>query len=110
MIEWPRVVELREEVGDESLEEVVELFLEEVEGTLGALSPGMDRASIEEGAHFLKGAALNLGFARFAELCAEIEVASRTEDCAPASFEKLHVCYAASKAQFLAEFRDRIAA
>ena len=31
MIDWPRVTELREEVGAEDFEEVVEIFLEEVE-------------------------------------------------------------------------------
>ena len=32
MIDWTKVTELREEIGDEDFQEVVELFLEEVDG------------------------------------------------------------------------------
>ena len=39
MIDWSRVSELREEVGEEDFAEVVELFLDEVDGVIGTLAP-----------------------------------------------------------------------
>ena len=64
MIDWPRVTELREEVGAEDFGEVVEIFLEEVEEVIGKLEGG-DRGQLEQDLHFLKGSALNLGFDEF---------------------------------------------
>ncbi|UWQ41382.1 Hpt domain-containing protein [Leisingera aquaemixtae] len=72
MIDWPRVTELREEVGAEDFEEVVEIFLEEVEEVIGKLQDG-DRTRLEQDLHFLKGSALNLGFADFSALCLDGE-------------------------------------
>ena len=74
MIDWARVEELREEIGPESFSEVAELFLEEVGTAMTALGP---RHSLEQDLHFLKGSALNLGFAAFSELCAEGERLAR---------------------------------
>ena len=62
---------LRDEVGAEDFDEVLELFLEEVEETLGHL--GDAGRSIEHDLHFLKGSALNLGFTETARLCIEGE-------------------------------------
>lgn len=73
MIDWDRVNELKEEVGADDFEEVVEIFLEEVDGTLERLSssgnpPGRDDF------HFLKGSALNLGFEAMGALCQDSEM------------------------------------
>ena len=37
MIHWPRVVELRDEVGPEDFDEVVDLFIEEVQEVIERL-------------------------------------------------------------------------
>lgn len=73
MIDWCRVEELREEVGDEDFIEIVELFLAEIDesvGQLDGLGPGQDLA---DALHGIKGSALNLGFNAVATLCADGE-------------------------------------
>lgn len=70
MIDWDRLSELRNEVGAEDFEEVVELFMEEVDSIIEPMRQGAnDKANLENDLHFLKGCALNLGFAGFADLC-----------------------------------------
>ncbi len=77
LIDWARVRDLRDEIGEDSFAEVVELFLDEVEQVLARLSgPGgmeADAAALADDLHFLKGSAWNLGFARFADFCARAE-------------------------------------
>jgi HPt (histidine-containing phosphotransfer) domain-containing protein len=69
MIDWQRVTVLRDEVGQDDFNEVVELFLEEVEEVIDRLRQTTNHATLEEDLHFLKGSALNLGFASFSEKC-----------------------------------------
>jgi HPt (histidine-containing phosphotransfer) domain-containing protein len=76
MIDWDRVDELREEIGAEDFDEVVDLFLDEVEEVIGRLQNGPDMANLEADLHFLKGGALNLGFRMFSQLCQAGEAAA----------------------------------
>jgi HPt (histidine-containing phosphotransfer) domain-containing protein len=69
MIDWDRVAELRDQVGAEDFEEVVDLFLEEVLEVINALHADPKESRLESDLHFLKGSALNLGFADFSEKC-----------------------------------------
>lgn len=65
LIDWTRVQELRAEIGNDGFAEVVTMFLEEsdsvIAGASGRFTP--------EDLHFLRGAALNLGFAELAAAC-----------------------------------------
>lgn len=72
MLDWDRINELRDEVGDDEFQLILELFLDEVEGVLMRLS-GQDALRLETNLHFLKGCAWNLGFSRFGNLCDEGE-------------------------------------
>ncbi|AWB50069.1 histidine kinase [Gemmobacter aquarius] len=86
LINWTRVQELRDEIGHDSFAEVVAVFLDESDTVIA-------RPSLTaEDLHFLRGAALNLGFAELAEAC------SRTADR-----HVVTALYAASKASLLAE-------
>ena len=76
MINWDRVDELRHEVGPEDFNEVIELFLEEVDDTISTLGMCDGNRTLEEQLHFLKGSALNIGFSDFASLCHAGETAS----------------------------------
>lgn len=58
MILWSRVNELRDEVGPEDFKEVIDRFRGDT-----------DRGQLEQDLHFLKGSALNLGFAEFSDMC-----------------------------------------
>lgn len=69
MIDWARVNELREEIGDDGFSEVVELFLDEVEDVIRRLASAPDPGRFEEDLHFLKGGAWNLGFRELGKLC-----------------------------------------
>lgn len=73
MIDWARVAELRDEIGSEDFAEVVALFLEEADEVVQRLPSCNDARSQESALHFLKGAALNLGFRNLAQLCQEGE-------------------------------------
>ena len=96
-MDWTRLSELRAEVGDEALGEVVELFLEETDAAAARLrrtAPGTDLA---DDMHFLKGAALNIGFDDLARLCATAERSAEPVDPAP-----ILDCYARSRAALVA--------
>lgn len=69
MIDWERVGELRAEVGEDDFAEIAELFLAEVEEVVNRLMTAPKAESLAEDCHFLKGSAVNLGFADFARLC-----------------------------------------
>jgi HPt (histidine-containing phosphotransfer) domain-containing protein len=107
MIDWQRVNELRDEIGAESLHEVVELFLDEVEGALMALGGS---GTIEADLHFLKGSAANLGFEAFRGLCAEGEAMAAAGRGNQVEIGRIIATYAASKHRFLDGLADRGAA
>ena len=104
MIDWPRVRELKEEVGDDGFEEVIELFLEEVEGVIDKLKSG-DRSQLEQDLHFLKGSALNLGFQDFSDLCFEGERLSANGQADAVDLSRVFASYDQSKAHFLADIK-----
>lgn len=97
MIDWDKVAELRDEVGPQGFDEVIDLFLDEVESALVLLGqqgrrPGPDL-------HFIQGCASNLGFTDLARLCREEELrAVAGETCDAAAVD---ACYRQSKAVFL---------
>ena len=69
MIDWKRVNELRDEVGPDDFDEVIDIFLDEVETTLSAMADLPSDADIGPSLHFLKGSALNIGFQALADIC-----------------------------------------
>lgn len=100
MINWKRVETLRAEIGDADLDEVVTLFLEEVEEVLDRLPRPAPPRQREADLHFLKGSALNLGFADLAAACQRDEArAARGENIDPKPIIGL---YSASKRAFMA--------
>ena len=73
MIDWERVKELRGEIGADDFVEVVEMFLQEADEAVARLSPDLTAKAVEADLHFLKGAALNLGFIALSALCQDGE-------------------------------------
>ena len=73
MIDWERVKELRGEIGADDFAEVVEMFLEEADEAVTRLAPTLTAKAMEADLHFLKGAALNLGFVALSGLCQDGE-------------------------------------
>ena len=99
MINWNKADELREDIGVDDFGEIVEVFLQEVEEELAALTD-KPVTGLPASMHFLKGSALNLGFENFAEKCRQgAQAASQIE------ISELLSCYDASKKQFLEKYQ-----
>jgi HPt (histidine-containing phosphotransfer) domain-containing protein len=78
MVDWSRLRELYNEIGYDDFLEVFTLFLLEAEEVVARLGtelscPGKSGSEIAEDLHFLRGAALNLGFVDLAAHCADAE-------------------------------------
>ncbi|MCX8507481.1 MAG: Hpt domain-containing protein [Rhodobacteraceae bacterium] len=101
MIDWRRVDELRQEIGDEGFAEVVELFMDEVEEAIGRLKGSKAAISYEEDLHFLKGSAWNLGFADFGALCQDGERKAAQGKGTLIDIGAILECYGDSKAAFI---------
>ncbi len=98
MIDWERVDGLRAEIGDADFGEVVDLFLEEVDETVARMTRGGAEAA---DLHFLKGCALNLGFADLAQKCLMAERHAAAGD--PVDAVEIGNAYRAARGVFLAK-------
>lgn len=110
MIDWNRVAELRGEVGAEDFGEVVELFLEEVDGMIAKITSDTSRASLEQDMHFLKGSALSLGFQEFSAMCQEGERTAAAGSADQVDISAIAAKYEASKIEFTSQLDSRFAA
>lgn len=100
MIDWERVAELRDEIGEAGFSEVLELFLDEVEAVVMRL--GSRPEKLEDDLHFLKGSAWNLGFASFGASCQNGERRAATGCGAEVDISEVIATYSASKKAFMA--------
>jgi len=110
MIDWARVTSLKAEIGDEDLEEVVPLFIEEVSEITDRLRENLDLATLEEDLHCLKGSAMNLGFLEFSDLCNLGESMSAKGEAAAVDVSEILDSFERSKQAFLSGLQDGIAA
>ncbi|MFT3690009.1 Hpt domain-containing protein [Paenirhodobacter sp.] len=100
MIDWGRVGELRDEIGNEDFADVVNLFLEEVGETLDTLNS--NPAELGARLHFLRGSAWNLGFRAFGDLCHQGEQLCAAGQPQRVDIAALRRCYSESCDVFLA--------
>ncbi len=107
MIDWERVADLRAEVGEDDFAEVVELFLEEVEGVIDRLRTDPQADQYEADLHFLKGSALNLGFRAFSRLCQIGEKQATSGHAGEVDLAAVLSAYEASKQEFLLNLPKR---
>lgn len=108
MIHWPRISELRQEVGAEDFDEVVALFLEEVQEVTERLQNAQDRSQLEQDLHFLKGSALSLGFQEFSALCQDGERESAEGNADQVDIGFIINSFEKSRDYFQAELRNHI--
>lgn len=101
MIDWERIQELKEEIGEDDFAEVAEMFMNEVEHVIGRLQLAPNPETYESDLHFLKSSALNLGFACLAGLCETGERQSASGEAGNVELAPIFACYEASKAAFL---------
>ena len=109
MIDWERVNTLCDEVGADYFDEVVALFLDEVEDVITRLRSAPDLKTLEDDLHFLKGSALGLGFRSFSALCQAGETLSAQGNAAEVDLEEILENYAASKQKFQSEMPQSMA-
>lgn len=100
MIDWPKVEQLRAEIGSEDFDEVVNLFLNEIAEIMTRLEISPDVSTLEADLHLLKGTALNLGFGNLGVSCAEAERQLMTGTQASVDIPKLMRVYHVSIAEF----------
>ena len=105
MIDWDRVRELQDEIGQDEFAEVVTMFLDEADEVLARISPAGGAALLRDDCHFLKGAALNLGFSSLADLCQNAERHAKEGDCAIDLIE-MRKCYHASREALIMGLSD----
>lgn len=101
MIDWVRIKTLQSEIGEEDFPEVVELFIDEVAEYISRLRNAPEVSTIGSELHALRGSALNLGFATFAELCQIGESQSLEGRAEEIEIAPLLTCYEESKLLFL---------
>jgi len=107
MIDWTQIEALRADLGG-GFDELVEVFLEEVDAAMAALDPGAAPRDQAAALHFLKGSALNLGFAAFAGLCSAGEQAALRG--AHVDLGPIRAAFAESRAEFVQGLAARRAA
>lgn len=101
MIDWSRTRTLRAEIGAEDFDEVVALFLDEVDEAIDDLCRRTAGDEVAAGLHFLKGSALNLGFSALASQCQAGEAALRADEAGAVDTAAIAATYAASREAFL---------
>lgn len=108
MLDWNRIHELRNDVGDDEFKLILELFLDEVEGVIMRLSKRNAR-KLADDLHFLKGCAWNLGFRGFGILCDEGERLAGAGQAAGVDLEGVMSCYSSSKQMMIRALEAEIA-
>ncbi|MGY9045599.1 hypothetical protein P775_02030 [Puniceibacterium antarcticum] len=111
MIDWTRIRELRDEIGQDDFQEIVDLFLFEVEDTIAELDAVSGNACLlEQKLHFLKGSALNLGFEALSRHCRAGERAAAKGNPEDVDFAQLKDIFMRSRAAFFREVKTQLAA
>lgn len=99
VMDWNRLDELRSEVGADALGEVLALFLEETDDMADRLTGAYDPDTLADDLHFMKGAALNLGFDALADACRAGETALADTGAASVDIAAILDSYATAKAE-----------
>ncbi len=103
-IDWARLRQLREEIGDAEFVEVIDLFLTEGDAMIDGLA-GLEPPAYEAALHALKGAATNLGLEGLAALCAEGECLAASGRAEDVRVPRVLTAYASARAALLAGLR-----
>lgn len=74
MIDWKRIADLKEELGEDDFEEVFDIFLDEVGDGVQGLDSTLEASALEAILHSIKGNAVTVGFAALADLASEGEI------------------------------------
>ena len=100
MIDWIRIDELRDEVGQDDFGDIVGVFFEEVQEALENLRRSDTVVTLLGQLHFLQGSALNLGFSNFAAICRNEENSLQKDSSHTVEIDKICGAFSSSKQQF----------
>lgn len=104
MIDWNRVRDLRDEMGEEDFPKVVKLFLEEAEEVIERLSDTRgETGKLEQDLHFLNGSAMSFGFIDLSDLCQDGEHKSSIGQAETVDIGEVVKVYYETKTRFLQE-------
>jgi len=103
MIDWQRVSDLRDEVGEEDFPEIVTVFLEEVDEVLTRLAAPGAQPPTPGDMHFLKGSAKTLGFAETAALCKRREAVLKERPTETTTIEPVIDAFHIERTELLAK-------
>ncbi len=102
MIDWSRIAQLRDEIGNEDFAELVPVFLDEVSEAVQALgAAGPAPADLARQLHHLRGCALNFGFATLADMCSEGERLAMQGRPDAVDLDAIAATFGYSRTQFL---------
>ena len=104
MIDWNRIAELRADVGDDALAEVVAVFVEEMDATVACLRGLPDSVALADELHLLKGASSNLGLGALSALADTGETIARAGQGAAELGDvvaQIETLYASSRADLM---------
>ncbi|MEX3017422.1 Hpt domain-containing protein [Gymnodinialimonas hymeniacidonis] len=73
-VDWERLNELKDDIGEEDFADVATLFVSELQDTLSGMQVATAAA---EDFHFLRGSAANLGFTALVAACSRAEAAAK---------------------------------
>lgn len=99
MIDWQRVNELRDEVGNDDFPEIVTVFLDEVNEVIDRITNHIT----QEDMHFLKGSAWTLGFSETGTLCREGEELMKGGSLKTPALEPILAAFHAERAELLTD-------
>ncbi|MEL7211231.1 MAG: Hpt domain-containing protein [Pseudomonadota bacterium] len=99
MIDWTRIDDLKEELGDEDFEEVFEIFLDEVQDSVDSLEAAPTGQALEAILHSVKGNAVTVGFSKLAELAGAGEV--NAGQGADVNLQEITVAHTLSKEAYI---------
>ena len=108
MIDWTRVAQLHDEIGDAGFMEILDVFLEEMEAIVTPLRGGPDLAQLEMTLHAMRGGLLNLGFTDVSALCRQGEVLAAQGHADQVDTALIVQSYDAACGLFLAEVAQRL--
>ncbi|WP_103332116.1 Hpt domain-containing protein [Pseudotabrizicola formosa] len=99
MIDWQVANDLKQAIGTDVFDEVIEVFFTEADGTLTRMMAATTADDMKSELHFMKGSALNLGFREVAQLCQTLEHRAEAGDT-DLPLSQVQTIYAASREEF----------
>ena len=99
-VDWSRVKEMHDEIGAEDFDEIADMFLDEVAEAIDNLEAATERSNMEADLHFIKGSALNIGFASLATIAGEWEAKIRDQIATKAPIDEIRASHASCIEEF----------